>query len=265
MTTCGPLPTLAAMDDPYAVDAQFYDAVHGAGGEDLDFWVPFAREAGRPVLEIGAGTGRIALALARAGHAVTGVDASGAMLRIARERAVAEGLDATFVEGRVPGAELPEARFAAALLPNDVFLYCADAAEQLATLRSVCGALAPGGRVAIDVPGPAHWLDPAEVGEPILAFSGESEGGRLDVWHHRTDDLAEQTRSLCVVYERTLGDGTVTTACSHHRLRYVTRFELKLLLPQAGLRVLDVYGDYGLGPLTNASERLIVVAERAPE
>ena len=48
---------------------------------------------------------------------------------------------------------------------------------------------------------------------------------------------------------------------SDHVLRYVTLDELAAMLDSAGLRVLDSWGDYMLGALTNASERLIVTAE----
>ena len=52
---------------------------------------------------------------------------------------------------------------------------------------------------------------------------------------------------------------------SEHILRYVTFPELTSMLDAAGLRVLDTWGDYLLGALTNASERLIVTAERVQE
>jgi ubiquinone/menaquinone biosynthesis C-methylase UbiE len=54
---------------------------------------------GRAVLDVGTGTGRAALALAARGARVTGVDASPEMLRVARERAGARGIDAVFAPG----------------------------------------------------------------------------------------------------------------------------------------------------------------------
>lgn len=247
--------------DPYAVDAAFYDAIHGEGGDDLVFWLPFAAELGGPILEVGAGTGRIALPLARDGHPVTALDPSPAMVAVARERAAAEGLPIAFLDGRLPGAPLPPAAFAAIILPNDVLLACRTAGEQAAALREAAAALAPRGRLALDVAGPGHWLDPEGNGEPILAFSGEAGGDTLTVWHVRHDDPAAQTRRLQVRYERNAADGRVRRSESEHVLRYVTRIELLSMLEAAGLRVLDVWGDYTLEALTNASERLIVTAE----
>lgn len=248
--------------DPYAIDAAFYDAIHGSGGDDLDFWLPLVAEHGGPVLEVGAGTGRIALPLARAGHAVTALDPSPAMLAVARRRAAAERLAVTFLDGRLPGAELPPAAFATVILPNDVFLACASRDDQTRALHAAATALAPRGRLALDAAGPGHWLDPDGNGEPILAWSGDVDGDHLEVWHVRQDDLATQTRRLRIRYEVTGAAGQMHRVESEHLLRYVTFPELASMLDAAGLRVLDTWGDYLLGALTNASERLIVTAER---
>lgn len=247
--------------DSYAMDAAFYDAIHGEGGDDLDFWLPFAAEHGGPLLEVGAGTGRIALPLARAGHAVTALDPSPAMLALARSRAAAEGLVLTFLDGALPSADLPPAAFATVIFPNDVFLACAAPGEQAAALRVAAATLAPHGRLAIDVAGPGHWLDPDGNGEPLRAYSGDLDGTPLTVWHTRHDDLATQTRRLHIRYEITGAGGPAQRVESEHVLRYVTSDELLLMLRSAGLRVLDTWGDYSLGPLTNTSERLIVTAE----
>ena len=247
--------------DAYARDAPFYDAIHGAGGDDLNFWLPFVAEQGGPVLDVGAGTGRLALPLARAGHAVTALDPSPAMLAAARRRAAGAGVALTVLEGRLPGARLPRASFGAVIFANDVLLACASAEEQGAALRDAAEALAPRGRLALDVAGPGHWLDPAGDGEPILAFAGDLAGEPLAVWHTRHDDLKSQTRRLAIRYE--LAGRTRTVVESEHRLRYVRRAELARMLQSAGLRALDWWGDYALGALTNASERLIVTAELA--
>ena len=249
--------------DPYALDAAFYDAIHGEGGEDLDFWLPFAAEHGGPILEVGAGTGRIALPLARAGHAVTALDPSPAMLAIARERAAAGGLAVAFLHGRLPGAQLPPAAFNAIILPNDVFLACSAPGEQLGALRAAAAALAPRGRIALDVAGPGHWLDVEDNGEPLLAFSGELDGKPLTAWHTREDDPDTQIRRLRIRYELGAADGGARAVESEHVLRYVTCAEVTEFLETASLRVLDTWGDYALSPLTNGSERLIVTAELA--
>ncbi len=251
------------MDDPYGVDAQYYDLWNRFVEEDAGLWLSFAGRTDRPVLEVGTGTGRVALELARHGHDVVAVDPSAAMLRRARAKAEDEGLDVRFIEGRVTDLSLEAEMYGFVVVGADVFLYCEEGEEQLATLRALAGCLTFDGVVAIDVPGPAEWLDAATNGEPRLAWSGPLEDGAvLDVWQVHEDDLALQRRVMRVTYDITAGDGTVRRSVSEHALRYVGRFELEYLLRMAGLVVADVYGDYDLGPLTNESERMVVIARR---
>ena len=165
------------MPDPYATDSRFYDAIHGDQRDDVGLWLSYAGRTDRPVLDVGCGTGRIALELSRAGHQVVGIDPSPSMLEIARQRADDDALEVEFIEGRVIDLALEEGRYGLALLPADVFLYCADAEEQVATLALLGRCLQFNGLLAIDLPGPALWLDPATNGQALLTFSGETEPG----------------------------------------------------------------------------------------
>jgi SAM-dependent methyltransferase len=251
------------MQDNYAVDAAYYDLTHADQDDDVGLWLSFAGRSERPVLEVGVGTGRIALALARAGHTATGLDPSAAMLAIAREKAGAEGLPITLLLGTALEASLEADAFGFVLVPQDVFLYCEDEEEQLATLLALARCMHFNATLALDLPGPALWLDPDTNGQPLLVWSGETPAGEpLDVWHVHEDDLGGQTRWLRVSYERLGEGGLVRRENTTHNLRYVYRYEAEHLLEIAGLVVTGVYGDYDLGPLTNESERMIVVARR---
>ena len=255
------------MVDPYAVDAEFYDRIHPAGGEDVGLWLSFAGRTALPVLEVGTGTGRIALDLAGAGHAVTAVDPSPAMLAIARSKNEERGLDATLVEGSLGNLPLRQGdEFGLVLVPADVFLHCLDGEAQLHALDQLRTGLAFDGRLVIDLPGPAAFPDGLHNGEPLLVYSAVDDAGiRLDAWQVHEDDLAAQTRTLSMRYERTLPDGTVRRAVSEHLLRYVYRYEMEYLAHMTGLRLLDVAGDYDLGQLTHGSERMIFVFGRDDE
>ena len=251
------------MTDSYATDAAFYDAIHAGFGEDIGLWLSFAGRTDRPVLEVGCGTGRIAIELAKAGYAVVGIDPSAAMLKVARQKADDDAIDVVLVEGGLADLALEPEKYGLVLVPQDVFLYCEHGEEQLAWLRAIAGALHFNGTLAIDLPGPALALDPSTNGQPLLVFSGETdEGLAFDAWHVHEDDLAQQTRWLRVTYEQVDDEGLVRRRQSEHLLRYVHRFEIEYLLAMAGLALLDIYGDYDLGSLTNESERMIVIARR---
>jgi SAM-dependent methyltransferase len=247
--------------DPYAVDARFYDCWHPADGPDIGLWQSFAARTDRPVLEVGVGTGRVALALARSGFEVVGIDPSPAMLTLARAKAERDAIDVQLIEGRLPELSFDPGTFGLVLFPLDVFLSFATPEEQLANLRAARKALHFDGLVIIDVPGPAQWLDPSANGQPLLVYSGPLESGeRLEVWQVHEDDLARQERVLRVAYELVAPDGSVRRFLSEHRLRYLYPAECSYLLQAAALAPAGLYGDYELGPLTNESERMIVVA-----
>ncbi len=252
------------MPDPYEIDARYYDLITPADTGDIGLWLSYAGRTDRPVLEVGTGTGRVALALARAGHEVTGIDPSAAMLAVARAKAEDDALEVTFIEGRAQDLALEREHYGLALAPADVLLYCENGAEQLALLSALREALHFSGVLAVDVPGPALWLDASTNGQPLLGHSVRlDDGSALDVWHVHEDDLSGQTRDLLVTYEVTAPDGIVRRQRSEHRLRYVYPFELRFQLEAAGLALADLYGDYDLGPLTNESERMIAIARRA--
>ena len=76
----------------YDAIAELYDPWNRSVTEDVDFYVAEARKDGGPVVELGVGTGRIAVPIARAGVRVVGVDSSKRMLDLCRRRAEEAGV-----------------------------------------------------------------------------------------------------------------------------------------------------------------------------
>jgi SAM-dependent methyltransferase len=112
------------------------------------------------VLEIGVGSGRVAVPTALAGIPVVGVDTSAAMLDLARRRAAPHGLDLALV--RADMRDLPDlGRFPLVTVPFRALLHLRDDDERLAVLRSLHERLEPGGTLAFDVFHP----DPLDIAE----------------------------------------------------------------------------------------------------
>ena len=80
------------MSDYYDSLARLYDLEHRNFGVDLLLYQNFGRRCGGPVLDVGCGSGRVTLAVARTGLDVVGVDNSVAMLDLAYARVREEGL-----------------------------------------------------------------------------------------------------------------------------------------------------------------------------
>ena len=70
--------------DTYKITADYYDAAYGNAPNlvDLPFYLDLAKRIGGPVFEMGCGTGRVLLPIARAGIEIHGLDSSAAMLRV---------------------------------------------------------------------------------------------------------------------------------------------------------------------------------------
>jgi SAM-dependent methyltransferase len=125
--------------------AIWHDVECGAYEADLSLWEELAAEHGDPVLELGCGTGRVALHLARRGHEVIGLDRDPELLTVLAERGSelpVRGLAADAREFEV------DAPVSLVLAPTHLLQLLADPAERAESLRCIAAALAPGGILA---------------------------------------------------------------------------------------------------------------------
>jgi len=123
--------------------------------EDVEFYVEEARASGGPVVELACGTGRISVPVAKAGVAVIGVDASPAMLEVAREYARLEGVELDLRRGDMRDPPVSE-RVPLVLIPFRSLLHMMTDADRLQALRAARELLVPGGRLVFDVFAPSR-------------------------------------------------------------------------------------------------------------
>lgn len=227
---------------------------------DLPFWLALAgREAG-PVVEWGAGTGRIAVPLAATGHDVTAVELSGEMVGRGREKGGAVG----WVAGDIRDAK-PGRRFGLAVCAFNSFLCLTSPDDALAFLRNAREHLVSGGLLGIEVSAfsPDELVDPP--GGPQLRhdFTRPLPDGRLDRFSVSRYDAASQLLQMRLFYER-YGPSNVLESKRAHDLtiRITGRDELLLMMRLAEFEVEAVYGGFEGEPFTSASDYLIVLARR---
>jgi SAM-dependent methyltransferase len=128
--------------------AIWHDVECGSYAADLSLWEELAERQGGPILELGCGTGRVALHLARRGYEVIGLDRDQELLDVLEERA--EGLKLTGLRADARDFELPQ-QVGLVLAPTHLLQLLPDHAERSECLRSVARALRPGGLFAATI------------------------------------------------------------------------------------------------------------------
>jgi len=224
---------------------------------DLPFWLSLAaREAG-PIIEWGAGTGRIAVPLAAAGHAVTAVELSAGMVERGRSKNQSVG----WILGDMRSAD-PGHRYGMAICTFNSFLCMRSIDDALVFLRNAREHLVPGGLLGIEV----SAFSPEELaGGPELRhdFTRDLPDGRLDRFSVSTYDAATQLMRMRLFYERYDASGVLATRRAHDlTIRTTTRDELILMLRLAGFETEAVYGGFEAEPFTSASDYLLALARR---
>ena len=130
--------------------ARLYDPWSVSVVEDVEFYVAEAVRSGGPVLELGVGTGRIAVPIAQAGVRIVGVDSSEGMLAVAREQAARAGIELDLRFGDLRDPPVDE-EFALVVIPFRTLLHMQTDADRRAALDAVHSRLRQGGRFVFDV------------------------------------------------------------------------------------------------------------------
>lgn len=247
--------------------AHYYDLEYGRFRDDLDFYIEYASllDPGKqlPLLELGCGTGRVALALAEAGFSVVGVDLSPAMLRICREHARSRTLDkhlTTLLADMRDLRDAPPGPYNLAYCALNTFAYLPSTNDQLAALRAVAPLLVQHGLLILDLTPPTPHLLPPGAGEVIHQASYPDGDATLHKLISAVADYSTQTHTVTIIYDRENLDGTLTRLTQQLTFRWTGRYEMELLLRLAGYRLEKVYGSYDLGDYEDGSERMIFVA-----
>ena len=247
--------------------AEYYDAspvVNGRG--DVSFYVQAVREFGGPVLELGCGSGRVTLFVARAGFKITGLDLSPKMLAKAEDKLSQLPADTrdrvTFVQGNMANFELTE-RFRLAIIPFRPFQHLLDVQQQLACLQCVHKHLQPGGRLVLDFfqTDPRRMHDQEYLCERQVAEYEMSEGRKVRLTERVTAfHRAEQVNDVEMIYNVTHADGRQERLTMAFPFRYFFRYEVEHLLARGGFTVEETFGDFDRSPLRDASPEMIFVA-----
>lgn len=224
---------------------------------DLPPWLELAAHERGPIIEWGAGTGRISAALAGAGHDVTAVELSEPMAARGSKKG------AQWVTGDMRSVTL-ERHFGLAICAFNSFLCLTSPDDALAFLGNAARHLEPGGLLGVEVSAfrPEELAVPP--GGPAVQHDLTRElpdGGALQRFSVSAYDAAEQLLSMKLFYEMYDRSGIMYERRSGAlRIRSTTRDELTLMLRHTGFTVEEVYGGFEGEPFTADSEHLIALA-----
>lgn len=230
--------------------ADFYDVENGWDrSEDFTFCQALAAEADS-VLDLGCGTGELAVALS-GNRMVVGVDPAPAMLEIARAKPGAERVE--FIEGDARTLRLGR-RFALVMLTGHAFQVFLTQEDRRAALTTIAAHLAPGGRFIFDSREPAcrEWEEwgPEESRRRLE----HPRFGAVQAWNDAAFDAGTGVVTYETHYEI---EQTGQRLSAASRIAFPTREELERLIGEAGLRVERWYGDWQGAAWTPGARELI--------
>ena len=232
----------------YDAIAELYDPWSRTVTEDVDFYVAEARKARSTVVELGVGTGRIAIPVALAGVPVIGVDSSAGMLDVCRRRAQAAGVE-RLLDLRLGDLRDPPVaeRVRLVVSPFRALLHLETDAERRQALAAAHRLLEPGGRFVFDVFAPSAE-DVEETHDRWL----EREPG---IWERARWDLENRVLTL---------DVRSRESKASMRLAWLPAKGWQALLEEAGFEIVACYGWFDLRPYAGGEDS-IWLARRSGE
>ena len=253
--------------DGWDAYAPFYDWENARtlGRRDVPFWRRLASDATGLVLELGCGTGRVSIPLAKAGIDLVGIDRSAQMLARLRSRArlasFGEAARGTLTLTRADIRALPFASraFATVIAPYGLLQSLLCDRDLTATLNSVARVVRPGGVFGVDlVPDVPRWREYRN----RVQLRGRAPGGA-----HLTliESVRQDPRRRLTLFEQRYVERRGRHASEHRfelRFRTLSVLQMTSRLERAGFCVEAVLGDYHGRPWDERAHVWIILARR---
>lgn len=252
--------------DVYKEYSEFYDLYVGDRLVDLPFYLDYARSAQTPVIEIGAGTGRLTLPLARSSVRMVALDVSTSMLAILKSR-LAEETSAVRSRIEVVEADASELKLGirsdVIMVPYFTFNYFLTPHVQDMALRRFRDHLSPRGYLLVDVFIPLRRIESRST-EPVLIIDkvDPTTGNQVRGWETYRIDEESQMEHRTHSFEVIPPDGPVRKSRYTVQRRHFFPLEIEKLFSNNGFSVDDVSTGYQGEQPGPRSEQLMYVLRR---
>ena len=238
--------------DEYGAAAEYYDYVDAyVERVDVGFFVDLALETGGPLLELGCGTGRVLLPVARAGIEITGLDLSKGMLHVLKRRLTEERPEVQarvrLVEGDMRSFDLGQ-QFALVTIPFRPFQHLTTIEDEITCLATIRRHLRPGGLLVLDLFNPSMpaLTDNSRFNESSPEHGLQLPDGRqfYRTWRLVDRNFFTQVQQVEMYYYVTYPDGGQERAVHAFPMRWLFRWEAEHLLARCGFQVEHLYAGY---------------------
>lgn len=252
--------------DPYQDFSSFYDLYVGSWIEDLPFYLEHAMASSGPLLEIGAGSGRLTIPFAEAGFDVTAVDVSSSMLAILQARLSTKTEDvrrrAHVVLSDCRQLDL-ETEHTVVIMPFYTFNYLLTREDQDEAIRRISRHVTHQGHVLIDLFIPWTRIDDCPT-HPVLRVDSldPKTGVRVRGWNVYRMDTRNQFEYRTHVFEITTPDRATTKKEFITQRHYAFPDQLEEVFSQTGFHIEDVFGGYKKESPQPRSEQLLYVLKK---
>lgn len=244
----------------YRLAAKFYDLF--GSKNDLEFYRELALQSGNKALELGVGTGRLAIPLAKAGIRVVGIDNSVHMLSVAREK-LAKETEAVrrrviLKRGDMRNFKLKHS-FPFIYIPASTFDHNITVEEQKRTLNCVYKHLEKNGTFTFDL----EQATPDKLETSWWIDRKEIDSGRMVVRSTFTRrDMKKHTCSLDLFFDVYKNGKLLERHHEYGEVAIISKDEVTKLLRETGFRVESIYGDFNKSKLRNNSPRVVLVTRK---
>ena len=228
----------------YDAIAELYDPWSASVVEDVAFYLEEARKSRGPVVELGVGTGRIAVPIAADGIRVIGIDSSRAMLEVCARRAALAGVELDLRVGDLRQPPVVE-RVPLVICPFRSLLHMHTDEDRLNVLGAAHELLVPGGRFVFDVFAP----DAADIAQTHDRWLEREPG----IFEHAVWDESARTLTLSVRDEN-----RETTMA----LAWLSPGEWRGLLERAGFEIQACYGWFDRSPYAGREDTIWVATPK---
>ena len=250
------------MSKEFDVYATLYDAEFSNKADDIPFLLEYAKKQEGRVLELGCGTGRVLIPIAKAGMKIIGIDNSLNMLKVAKDKIAQKPLcvrrNIEHVHAGMQNFSLKK-KFSLIICTFNTFMHITKRQDQQQVLKNVYRHLERNGLFINEIFIPSFTFKEKTSQQEIVDRKNQMKFKKVENLRYNYDT---QILAVEYIYEKINNKKEVEDRYLHSfQLRYTLYPEMKTLLSNSGLEILDAFSDFDKKPF-DGKNRMIIVSKK---